>query len=103
MSLNRLKLNDAKSEFLWCATARRLHLVDRSQFQLADGVVTPTVCVRNLAAYFDASMGMSTHIGHVIFSSFYQLRRIRAIRKLIQWLTDLLSLRKFAKASRGWH
>ena len=83
MSSNRLKLNPGKSEILWCATARHLHLVDSSQFQLADGVVTSTVCVRNRGAYFDANMSMLTYIGHVISSSFYQLRRIRAIWKSI--------------------
>ena len=66
MLSNRLKLNQVTSEFLWCATARHLHLVDCSQFQLADGVVTTTVCVRNLGAHLDASINMSTHIGHVI-------------------------------------
>ena len=40
-------------------------------------------CVRNLGAYFDASMSMSTHISHVISFSFYQLWCIRAIRMSI--------------------
>ena len=95
MSSNRLKLNPAKSEILWCATAIRLHLVDSSQFLLADGAVTPTVCVRNLEAYFDASMSMLTHIGHVISSSFYQLRCIRAIRKSILISTDVQLVNRF--------
>ena len=83
------------SEFLWCATARHLHLVDSSQFQLADDVVTSTVCVRNLEAYFDASMSMLTHIGHIISFSFYQLRRIRAIRKSIPTSTDVQLVNSF--------
>ena len=28
MKSNRLKLNSSKSEFIWCATTRRLHLAD---------------------------------------------------------------------------
>ena len=69
MSLNRLKLNPAKRNFCGvCVTARRLQLDDRSQFQLADDVVTLTACVRNLGMYFDVCKSMSTHIGHV-FSS----------------------------------
>ena len=92
---NHLKLNPAKSEFLWFATARCLHLVDSCQFQLVDGVVTQTVCVRNLGAYFDASMSMSTHIRHVISSSFYQRRRIHAIRKSIPTLTAVQLIDSF--------
>ena len=64
-------------------TARRLHLIDHSPFQLADGDVTPIDSARNLEAYFDASMNMTTHVGRIISSSFYPLRRIRAIRKSI--------------------
>ena len=56
MASNRLKLNPSKSEFLWCATARRLHLVDKSVFSLEEGDVTPSTSVRNLGAFFDASM-----------------------------------------------
>ena len=52
MSSNRLKLNSSKSEFLWCATARCLHLVDKSVFRLEDRDVTPSTFVRNLGAFF---------------------------------------------------
>ena len=65
MASNRLKLNPAKSEFLWCATACRLHLIDHSSFQLADGDVTPIDSARNLGTYFDASMNMTTHVGRI--------------------------------------
>ena len=41
MASNRLKLNPSKSEFLWCATAHRLHLVEHSALHLSDGDVTP--------------------------------------------------------------
>ena len=95
MSSNRLKLNPANSEFLWCATARRLHLVDISQFQLSNGAVTPTVCVRNLGAYSDASMSVLTYIGYVISSSFYQLQLIRAIRKSISTSTAVQFVNSF--------
>jgi hypothetical protein len=73
MASNRLKLNLSKSEFLWCVTARRLHLVDRAVFHLADGDVTPSMQVRNLGAYFDVSMDMTTHISRLVATAFYQL------------------------------
>ena len=36
---NRLKLNPTKSEFLWCAMARRLHHIDNSVFHLDEGIL----------------------------------------------------------------
>ena len=95
MASNRLKLNPAKSEFYGCATARHLHLIDHSPFQLADGDVTPIDSARNLGAYFDASMNMTTHVGRIVSSSFYQLRRIRAIRKSIPTWTAVQLLNSF--------
>ena len=65
---------------------------------LSDRVVTPASSVRNLGAYFNESMDMSTHVNRLVNSSFYQLRRVRAIRcsiptdfdqpsQLIRWIT----------------
>jgi len=42
MASNRLKLNPAKSEFLWCTTLRRHRLLDYSIFALGDTVRSPT-------------------------------------------------------------
>ena len=42
LACNRLKLNPAKSEFLWTATARRLPLVDNNIFHFGDCEVTPS-------------------------------------------------------------
>ena len=79
MASNRLKLNPSKSEFLWCTMARRLYLVEHSSLYLSDGNVTTASSVRNLGAYFNESMKMSTHINMLVNASFYQLRRVQAI------------------------
>ena len=42
MASNRLKINPAKSEFLWCATALRLNHIDNSAFRFAYGDVVLT-------------------------------------------------------------
>ena len=55
-------VEDSKSEFLSCATARPLHLVEHIALHLSDGDVTPASCVRNLGAYFNESMDISTHV-----------------------------------------
>ena len=81
MKSNRLKLNMSKSEFVWCATTRHLHLADMTPFHLNDGDVTSALSIRNLGAYFDANIDMTTHIKQLVQASFYQIRRICAIRR----------------------
>ena len=80
LSCNRLKLNPAKSEFVWSAKARRLHLVDNSMFHFEDGDVTPVTTVRNLGAFFYATCIMVSHVDRLVRAGFNQLRRLRAIR-----------------------
>ena len=95
-AFNRLKIKPAKSEFLWCATARRLHHIDNSAFRLADDNVVPTTYVRNLGAYFDASMSMATHVSRHVSTYFYQLRRVRVIRRSIPTSTTVQLVSSFA-------
>jgi len=42
---NRLQLNPSKTEFFWCTTIRRLHLIDSGVFLLAGGDVTASASV----------------------------------------------------------
>ena len=77
MVSNRLMLNSSKSEFMWCASPRRVHLIDRSPFVLPDGPVSASSSVRNLRAYFDESMSMVENVNRLVRSCFYQLHRVR--------------------------
>ena len=78
---NRLKLNPSKSEFMWCATARRLHNIDNSEFILPDGAVKAATSVRDLGSYLDQAMILQDHVRRMVNSCFYQLRRIKSIRR----------------------
>ena len=77
---NRLMLNSSKSEFMWSAFPRHIHLINRSPFDLPDGPVSISTMVRNLRAYFDECMSMEEYVNRLVRSCFYQLRRIRFIR-----------------------
>ena len=70
-------LNPSKLEFMWCASQRRPHLIDRSAFDLPDGLVNVLSSLRNHGAYFDESMSMTEHVNRLVRSCFNQLRRIR--------------------------
>ena len=71
MKSNRLKLNPSKSEFVLCATTRRLHLADMTPFHLDDGHVTPVVSIRHIGACFDANMDTTTPIKQLVRALFY--------------------------------
>ena len=79
MSSNRLRLNQANSEFMWCCTSRRLHLADTSRFNLPDGDVKPSETVCDLGAFFDQAMTIIEHANRLVKTYNFQLRRIRSI------------------------
>ena len=79
MASNRLRLNPIKTEFMWCCTSRRSHLVNDSAFTLSDGTVNASVLVRNLGAYLDQSLLLKDHVSRLVRSCFYQLRRIKSV------------------------
>ena len=79
VSSNRLQINPSKSEFIWCTTARRTKLIPTDSFDLGGSIVQPSKSVRDLGAYIDSDMSMTTHISRLVSSCFYQLRRIKLI------------------------
>jgi len=95
MSSNRLKLNPSKSEFLWCTTLRRCHLLDGSTFALADAEVLPADVIRNLGVYFDCCLTRTALVSQLVRSCFYQLRWIKIICKFIQTSTAVVLVNSF--------
>ena len=82
MTVNKLRLNASKSEFLWCATLRRRHHISKECFTLPDGDIQPVGGgVRNLEAFFDSDI--KTHVNRLVSSCYGQLRRIWSIRRSI--------------------
>ena len=53
MRNNRLQLNTAKTEVLWCASNRRQHQIPQSTVRINDDDVTPVASVRDLGIYLD--------------------------------------------------
>ena len=98
MASNRLMLNPAKSEFIWCASPRRVHLIDRSDFVLNDGTVAVSTVVRNLGNFFYEPMSMIDHVNQLIRSCFYQLRRIKSIRWLLPTSTVIQLVNSFVSS-----
>jgi len=82
MASNRLKLNPAKTEFMWCSTPRMSHHVDHiTPFVIENVSVAPVTCVRLLGVQLDSELSMTTHVSRTVSSCFYQLRRLKSARR----------------------
>ena len=78
MRSNRLQLNPAKTEVLWCTSARRQHLVPACPVNVCGSLVLQVRSVRDLGVHLD-SVGMSVHINLQVRSCFSVLRQIRSV------------------------
>ena len=78
MCSNRLSLNPAKTQFMRCATPRRLGQLSESPITFCGETITPVKSVRNLGVIIDCSLTFQLHISKVVSSCFYQLRRLKS-------------------------
>jgi hypothetical protein len=83
MRSNRLQLNSAKTEVLWCSSARRQHQIPQSVIRIGTDVVSPSVFVRDLGIYIDADLSMRTHVAKIVQGCFATLRHLRSIRRSV--------------------
>ena len=83
MRSNRLQLNTAKTEVLWCTSVRRQHQLPNAPLQIGSDAVMPVSCVRDLGIYIDSDLSMKTHISRTVSSCFAAMRQIRSIRRSV--------------------
>ena len=83
MVVNKLKLNDDKSEFLVISSKQQRNKVSVSEIQIGDCKVSSKLAARNLGVTFDAALSMDDHITSICQSSFLHLGNIYSIRKLL--------------------
>ena len=83
MKSNRLKLNSDKTELIICASSHKLKQCDVAAVQLGDCQVSVSESVRNLGVHFDSTLSMETHVNKLVSSCFYQLRRLRSVRRCL--------------------
>jgi hypothetical protein len=76
---NRLQLNSAKTEVLWCSSSRRQHRIPQSEIRIGTDVVMPSLFVRDLNIYIDVDVSMWTHVAKIAQGCFAILRHLRSI------------------------
>ena len=76
MNKNRLKLNDAKTEFVIFGTKQNLQKVKTTPIKVGDTYITACKEVRNIGAMFDSEMTMSSQVNKVCTGTWINLHNI---------------------------
>ena len=86
MARNVLMLDPTKSDFTWCTTPRRVHLIDRSAFRLNEGTVEISSVISGLSSMSQRSrLTMSTDSS----GRSYRRRRLKCFRRSLPTSTAL--------------
>src|SRR6218665_3747635 len=80
-SSNRLRLNSAKTQFIWLGTRQQLARLDMAALSDAFPLLTFSSAVRDLGVTLDCQLTFATHINHLSRDCFYQLRRLRIVTR----------------------
>ena len=87
MIRDRLTINDDKTELILIGTRQHRQQLgkinDVCNISVGDYDIYPSSCVRNLGAWFDNKLSMSTHVTKICNATFYHLHNIRRIKKYL--------------------
>ena len=83
MRNSKLMLNEEKTEFLIIGTERQLSKVSVDKIKIRHAEVSSFSLARNVGAWFDSYLDMSTFVTKTCGSSFYYLYNIRHITKYL--------------------
>ena len=77
---NRLAMNTAKNDVLWCSTS---HQPSDSPLTLGGATVIPSSEVRNLGVVFDSDLSLKAHVSELTSRCYSCLRRIKSCRRAL--------------------
>jgi hypothetical protein len=83
MLTHKLKINDSKTEFLIIGTKQQLSKVQIEEIKVGQSCIKPVNSARNLGVIFDSNMSMVPHVNQVCKKGYYQLMRLRQIKKYV--------------------
>jgi len=80
-----LQLNPSKTEVIWLGTRYRLQQLAGADLNLTIGtdVIKPSTVVRDLGVLIDAELTLQQHVSRLTSSCFFQLQRLREVRKYV--------------------
>ena len=82
-ALQRLQLNADKTEVMWVGSRHNLSKLANQDLTLTIGTETikHVAVVRDLGVWLDNELSLRQHVAKVASACFYQLRRLRQIRR----------------------
>ena len=83
MVMDKMKINDIKTEFLIIGTKQLLNKVNIKTLSVGDSAVAPAAMARNLGVLFDENMTLLAHVNNTCKIAFYYIHNIRRIRKYL--------------------
>ena len=83
MTINKLQMNNKKTEMLKLATSRKMHLTTNVTVNIGNEELLSSDYVKNLGVFFDKNLNMDKHVKEMCRISYYHLRRISQIRKFL--------------------
>ena len=87
MLMDKLMLNDEKTEFIVIGTRQQLVKVDIDSLCVGHTAILPSSEVRNLGGWFDNQLKMVTQINQTCKAAFFHIFNIRRIRKFLSFDT----------------
>ena len=89
MTVDYLKLNDAKTEFFVAGISYNIKqlCLDKIELTIGSSTIKPSKVIRNMGVYFDNTMLLSSHIDNVRLSVLFHIRNLWRIRKFIDTAT----------------
>ena len=83
MNRNKLKLNEAKTEYMLAGKASLLSICDKPPMYVNDSEILPTTQVKNLGVIFDEELTLSAHVNSLCQQMFMEIRKISLHRKFL--------------------
>ena len=83
MILNKLKINDAKTEFIVFRSPRLKHDLSDMSVNVGGNLIKPSVKVRDLGVILDQTLSFDDHISAICQSAHFHIRDIGRIRNLL--------------------
>jgi len=80
MASNRLMVNPAKIDVLWCSTSQP---PPNTPLLPASTTVQPSASVHNLGVLFDADLSLAVHVNQLTARCYNSLRRIKSCQRAL--------------------
>ena len=90
MNLNRLKLNEDKTEIILLGNKNQLINVRNKKIVINDCIISFSVKVKNLGVLIDSNLSMRDHVNNIIKKSYLEIKRIKNVRQFLNENTTAL-------------